>query len=410
VKSLLAFLLLPAALCAQTYVAKGDNTLTLGQILHLHPEGMILLLPGPKGSLAQGFEALLDHDPALQISSQELEWDQTAGKELKNLKGWNPETAHWALLGPDKRIHAEGTGLPDPARLSEAYRRSPLRTRLETLRVFLTENPGHAEALAQYLLEARALAGRRTEIALGTRHSALSEEQDDEIWSDYAERYARYMDEGMWLQSGTGEDGPFLLAAELAPFADRSPRLRDLAGRLLPGVESRVRQRPGDEGRWKVWASLRVGSGRTRASSVLTGLKPPPGTLRWPPPAALDAYVEDARDSGDWHEVEPLLQASCDQALEFLTTLEKAALTDAAKGGRPGGQVELGTYFGFGNWNEDLALLLEAKIRLGKNAEADQAFQAFYSRVPKAATARQAAAVARTCGAEDLALKWGGIN
>jgi hypothetical protein len=49
---------------------------------------------------------------------------------------------------------------------------------------------------------------------------------------------------------------------------------------------------------------------------------------------------------------------------------------------------------------------VEAKLRLQKLDEADRIVEAAFARVPRSKTAEQAAALARECGAEALALKW----
>ncbi len=447
------------ALTAQTLVVAGDNQVSLAQVLHFHPEGMIVSLPGARGqSLGQAIAAALDQEPAaaLQLSSQELGLSQRVGIELQRLAGWSPDKPHWALIGQDKRVHAEGSEAPTAAQIVEAYRLSPLHTRAEMLREFLKLNGGQTDALARLILETRALAEHRTERLLGANSSAsawapppvksggkgdaqspaqgdaaasataqstipqvpalLSDEQDAQVWDEYAALYERFITDGHWLDFSPDGSGPMPLAGQLSDAAEHSPRLIALALSLLPEVEDHLRTRPSDEGRWQVWTSLRSATGEVRPSTVLQGLAPLPGTLRWPPAAALDAFVEEAERTGNWREAEPVLQASFDQNKEFLRSLEAAAQKDAGlhgnqaqggAGGPSGARVEMGNYFGFGGWNGEVALLVEAKLRLGKTAEADQIFQEVYARVPKTATAENASALARKCGAAGLAEKWG---
>lgn len=437
---------------AQTYLTAGDNRLSLAQVLRLHPEGMILCLPSSSGQrLEPAIESALDQEPvlALQLTSQEMDPKLKAGSEFLHLEGWNTENSHWALVGPDQHIYAEGTTAPTAVALREAYRKSSLHTRAEILTDFLKANRDHTEGWALLILETRSLAERRTELALATKVSSeapaqsperdqatpgrtrdgsdekpaasdpppplLREDEDSKIWGEYAPLYERFIKEGDWLNSAPLGAGPIPLAGELSSLADRSPRLRALALELLPEVEEQVRNRPSDEHRWQVWMSLRNAAGGRNASQVLEGLKPLPGARRWPPAAALNAFVEDARRSGDWRQAEPLLQASFDQNMELLRAMESAALEDAnlgwaqAHGGVAGGEgvtVQMGNYLGFGGWNSDVSDLLEAKMKLGKNVEADKVFQELWARVPKPATARSAAALARECGAMDLADKW----
>ncbi len=439
------------ALGAQTYITAGDNNLSLSQVLRFHPEGMILSLPSAQGqSLAQAIEEALDKEPALtlQLTSQELEPGLKVGREFQRLQGWSPEKPHWALVGPDKHIYAEGTTAPTATSLREAYRQSSLSTRADILREFLKTNRDHTDGWARLILEIRSLAEHRTEGILGPKpspetedplppkdppkgeHSVapageaaviaaapqapLTEVDDARIWSEYATLYERFIKEGDWLDSAPGEAGPIPLASELSSLGDRSPTLRALALQLLPKVEEQLRNRPTDEHRWQVWMSLRSAAGAGHPSKVLEGLKPLPGVRRWPPAAALNAFVEDARHSGDWREVEPLLQAAYDQNMELLRAMESAAREDANQGwtqahgsGGEGLKVQMGNYFGFGGWNSDVSDLLEAKMRLGKNVEADRVFQELYARVPKLTTAKSAAALAMTCGVPELADKWG---
>lgn len=450
------------ALPAQTLVTAGDNNLSLARVLRFHPEGMLLCLPSAQGqSLAQAIESALDQEPAvaLQLSSQELGLGLKVGAELQRLNGWSSEKPHWALVGPDKRVHAEGSEPPTPRLIFEAYRQSPLRTRAEGLRDFLKINLDHTDALARLVLETRSLAERRTERLLGPKpptpvpESSLSkegtgepkdgpnnsiqegstaniaqpptvlpalallpEEQDAKTWDDYAALYGRFITEGHWLDLAPDGSGPVSLAGQLSDSAEHSPRLIALAQKLLPIIEDHLRNRPSDEARWQIWTSLRSATGEVRPSAVLQGLRPLPGAQRWPPAAALNAFVEEAQRTGNWHEAEPILQTSYDQNLEFLHALEAASREDASQrwiathGGVSNAsntKVEMGNYFGFGGWNGEIALLVEAKLRLGKLAEADRIFQEVYARVPKNATAEGASTLARTCGAIGLAEKWG---
>jgi len=99
-----------------------------------------------------------------------------------------------------------------------------------------------------------------------------------------------------------------------------------------------------------------------------------------------------------------MLQATYDQDLEFLQTLQAAAEEDA--GARGGSQVKLGAAFGFGGWTGEVALLVEAKLRLGKGAEADRLVREVFARVPNPSAARMAANLARACGAAGLGDAW----
>lgn len=449
-----AVLALASASPAQTLVTAGDNNLSLAQVLRFHPEGMILSVPSAQGqSLGQAIEAALGQEPAvaLQLSSQELDLGRPVGAELQRLRGWSPEKPHWALLGIDLRVHAEGSEAPTSALILEAYRQSPLRTRADALQEFLKTNSGQTDALARLILETRSLAESRVARLLGPKPASpaqetppakagsketppretaaesapiphappepalLTEEQDARVWDEYARLYERFITDGHWLEIAPDGSGPVSLAGQLSDAAEQSPRLIALAQKLLPAVEEHLRSRPSDEGRWQVWTSLRSAVGELRPSTVLQGLRPLPGAERWPPAAALDAFVEEARRTGNWREAEPVLQASYDQNAQFLHALETAAKQDADKqdsnrgggGGRTGTKVEMGNYFGFGGWTGEVALLLEAKLRLGKNAEADRIFQEVYARVPKNAIAKSASSLARACGAISLAEKWG---
>jgi hypothetical protein len=407
---------LAAPLPAQVALAAGDGQLSLALLLHDHPEGMILTVPGPAGqSLGTALQAVLDQEPAreLQLNAQELGAAQRAGRELLALRGWGADKPRWVLLGPDGQMWADGTEAPTSAQLVALYRSSPLRTRADRLRAFLREAPDQAEALAQLVLDLRTLAERRTEKATaGTGPAAgdgakpppaeLTEAEDARIWAEYAERYRQLMEGDAWLDGGPTTASPVPSAAQLTSFAAASPLLRDLAARLLPGVETRLRARLTDERRWKVWLSLREAGAQGRPADLLAGAAPPPGTRHWPPAAALDAFVEDAQERGDWREAESVLQAAYDRNQDLLQALEAAAREEAAPGAAP----PLATHFGFGGWTGETALLVEAKLRLGKAQEADRIFREAFARAPRPEVAREAAALAQRCGADALADQW----
>jgi hypothetical protein len=413
-----ALLLLPCLpLAAQVYLTVGDDHISLVQILHPHPEGMLLSVPSAQGaSLAPALQAALDQEPALdlQLPAQELDPALRCGREFLALGGWDPARPHWALVGTDLHVYADGADAPSASVLAEAYHQSPLRTRAETLREFLRLNPDQGEALAQLVLETRTLAERRTERALppqtgaataGALPVALKHEDDDRIWGGYATLYERFLQRGCWRGAEPDASSPLPLAAQLSGLAEHSSLLGDLSTRLMPVVEDALRRRPTDPHRWAVWLSLRAAGARGHAAAVLSGVDPLPGSRRWPPAAAVDAFVEDARQNGDWREAEPVLQASFDQNEALLRNLEAAASEDASRRGSSA-KVDLGGAFGFGAWNGDTALLVEAKLRLGKLDEADRVFQRVFARAPKPAFARQAADIARACGATSLAERW----
>ncbi len=464
-----ALLLCSASLAAQTYVVAGDSRLTLAHLLHDHPEGMVLTMPSATGqSLSQALTATLDQEPALdlQVETQEVERKQPLGRELATLCGWSAEKPHWALLGPDRRVLAEGSEAPAAAPFAELYRRSFLRTRAERLRTFLKENPDHAEALALLVLELRTLGERRAEKLLaqvkpvsgGDSHpdlggvgkppaaaqpeagderrpleeprtdqkppqtapevspapsqetsntlrpavTLLSESDDERIWGEYAQRYDQFLRSNLWPGPIPTASSPLPLASQLTSFAEHSPLLRELAHRLLSLVENRLHGRLSDERRWKVWLSLRQAGAGGRPGELLAGVMPPPGTQHWPPSAALDAFVEDAQERDDWREAEAVLQAAYDRNQDLLKALDAAAREDA--GGHASAQ--LGTYFGFGTWNGETALLAEAKLHLGKRQEADHIFREAFARAPRPEIAREAAALARRCGVDSLAEQW----
>jgi hypothetical protein len=442
--------LLAAPLRAQSVVAAGDNSLTLAQLLRFHGEGMILCVPGANGrSLGQDVAVALEQEPAvgLLLASQELEPGLNVAKELARLRGWGSDKPHWALIGADRRIHAEGTEAPTSAAIAAAYRASGLRTRADRVRDFLQDHSEHREALAHLLLELRILGEKRTERVLGPTpeedppppsakggddgpakgvgdepapgkkppppedgepepppQALLADDADARIWDEYAGLYERFITEGHWLDAVTEGSSPVPLAAQLSEAADRSPRLRGLAARLLPFVEERLRGRLSDERRWNVWLSLRAAAGQGRPGQVLSGLEPLPGVRRWPPGAALLAYVGDARRSGDWREAEAVLQATYDQDLDFLRTLRAAAEGDAA--GQGGAPPATSASSGLDGWSGVVSLLVEAKLRLGRSADADRLVAEVFARVPDLAAARMAAALARKCGAPGLGDKW----
>ncbi len=396
---------------AQSLFATGDARMRLVHLLQGHPEGVVVCLPSAGGrSLRQGLLDLLQQDPLLDLplDVQELTLTQPAGRELQRMKGWNAELPHWALLGPGPRVLAEGTELPTVETFRQAHRASGLSTRAALLADFLRVHPEHEEALAQLVLELRGPAERRTErLAPPGKDPAqpptqLTSEADAALWSSYEERYAQLLASGAWRRPG-GEVGPLPVAAPLTDQALHSPRLRALAERLLPEVEGHLRKRPEDPLRWKVWLSLRAAVPGSRPHEVLVGLPPPPGSRTWPPQAALDAFVEDARQQNDWRTVEPMLEEAYRQSLAFLQAMEEAARRDAPAGAT---KVEMGSSFGFGGWTGELALLVEAKLRLARFEEADRIFMAAYGRAPRSKMAEQAAALARECGVEALAAKW----
>ena len=401
-RALLGVALMVSALRGQVVLTAGDTAVSLSAVLRPHPEGLLLAVPDAQGrSLFAALQAAAAQEPALPLllTAQEVLPGQACGRELMALAGWDGARPHWALVGPDRRVYAEGTEAPGAAALAEAYGRSPLHSQIAALTDFTRANPGQGEALAQLLLAMRDLAERRTEKIEG--EAPLPDEDDARIWGEYAARYEAFFQMGLWKDADPGPSSPVPGAAQLSVLSGRSPRLGALAERLMPEVEAALRTKPASAARWAIWRSFRAAGAAGQPSAVLAGLDPPPGTRRWPPAAAVDAFIEDARARNDWRDAEPVLQASFDQNEALLRRLQAAAREDAK--GRP---VELGAAFGFGQWNGDTAALVEAKLRLGKRDEADRIFQRVFARAPRAAFAEDAAQLARDCGEEALAVKW----
>lgn len=401
-RALLGAALMVSALRGQVVLTAGDNAVSLAAVLRPHPEGLLLAMPDARGhSLFAALQTAAGQEPALPLllTAQEVLPGQTCGRELMALAGWDNSRPHWALVGPDRRVYAEGTEAPGAAALAEAYGRSPLHSQIAALTEFTRVNPGQGEALAQLLLPLRDLAERRTEAIGGER--PLQDEDDGRIWGDYAARYEALFQMGLWRDAGPGPSSAIPEAAKLSVLSGRSPRVGALAERLMPEVEAALRAKPTSAARWAIWRSFRAAGAEGQPSAVLAGLDPLPGARRWPPAAAVDAFIEDARTRGDWHDAEPVLQASFDQNEALLRRLQAAAREDAH--GRP---VDLGGAFGYGQWNGDTAALVEAKLRLGKRDEADRIFQRVFARAPRAAFAQDAAQIARDCGEEALAEKW----
>lgn len=354
----------------------------------------------------------------LRIRPLALSPSENLGKAFCAQQNWDGKSPRWAVVDPKGIAVAQGRGLPTVAEVLKAFESTGCRPRLEVLRRMAEEHPDHLEAAQALLHELRRIGETRTyrtlnrelpvpsvsrkRVGAGSMQvdgredepderplPALSDKEDEACWDEYARVLQRVLPDLLPL-SPLLPFGPSELLPRCIPS---SARLQEAARRLLPDVERWMERNPSSERLWELWIALR---GDRSIQEVLSGLTPDPFTApgNWPPPAAQAAYVQDCRARKDWKGLLELAEPAWKGMTEGFKTLGSPAH------GRDWALVP-------GTWAGLAEPLLEALLRTQRTLEAQALMDLWMTNSSYKGAAARAAALARACGEEGLAEKWG---
>ncbi len=301
--------------------------------------------------------------------------------------GWPERTPRWALLDASSKVVLEGTALPTPGALIQAFRETHVRTWTEDAERFNQSHPGHLTSLAYLAGVRQGQAHAYWEARLPGRPSVevpAPEMGDRErtCWRSYFQALEAMLEDPLGTHPGLlqmaapyalvipggGADEPGSFPPEAKPRREPSPQtlpdnlgVKALAARLLPRIESALVHRPSDAALWESWMALGSVLDRSPADLVRS-IDPSPvaGAGAWPDGRVLLRLCQDQRRRERWGEIVDMLMP--------VWTLEQGRRSRdgaGAQGASPGA------------WNGRLGhLLIEACLHLGTLTEAEKVIQA----------------------------------
>jgi hypothetical protein len=313
--------------------------------------------------------------------------------------------------------------------IQEAFIRSGLKSRLETLKHFLLQYPDHAEARLALLGELRAVAEANTRSILGTSAGtsiAQSQQElgtvaDGDIWSEYLREAASAFQMGLWKEDtdqfwgarpergGGMRDGrptPRLFRGGGNPlvsiFAKHSPTLKRLYQYWLPNIEYTLRMRPSSLHTWSFWLVVQraAGVGRDLGSlraGLVLGLDTKARDV--PPTYIRSQWIQDCIDREEWRMAEDVARDAWDDLVAQASLAFGAA---QGLGGRRGGASSLDERA----WNAVVEPYIDVLLRQQKTGPADEVLRQWLAHEGWSDAPQRASMLANRLGLTDLGTRW----
>ncbi|MDR2561412.1 MAG: hypothetical protein LBC63_06560 [Holophagales bacterium] len=300
----------------------------------------------------------------------------------------------WAALDNENKLIVSGIQTPTVKEFDQMLDAKGIKTPLRRVRDFLKENPGHLDATADLLKEAR---GRALRLMPDGADKDLDDGADLRAWGVMAAETDKVFS-GAWL----GADIYFFVLGQVQPER-RSKLMRDVFRKHIAKVESAILLEPTNATMWNIWLWMAQGLGDYKWEKFINGIEPvvfPETSL--PSSEAATWLVWEAKERKDWNTVIkfakvarlPLRRLSASSKTEWRPTGEGLRIL----GGRSPveGHPEKTVY----------APHLEALLRLGDIDGANGVYDEMI-RVKGKANVAAVADVAHSLGMEDLAAQWG---
>jgi hypothetical protein len=226
---------------------------------------------------------------------------------LRQRMGWPENETFWALFDAKRKILGAGPGLPTAEAICQILEQFSVETPANALRRFVSDYPAHIKAKVDLLEELKRLAEQKTRETLGQSAGAdtalmLTEEDDREIWGEYASLYHSVLPYAL----EQGREWAWANGPAVSDFFIHSQKMRTLAYSLLPRVEACLKRQPTDVFLWSVWDSLSdLGQYRNfrnlREALVLSPIEEDP--LNLPPPILRTDILRRRIARSDWQMV-----------------------------------------------------------------------------------------------------------
>jgi hypothetical protein len=214
----------------------------------------------------------------------------------------------WAFYYKGSLI-ASGNDAPTPEELEEAFLKAGAPNRVHTLKEFALQYPNTLGARLELMKELFAQASQKTAQALNlpqndlaaadsapTATEELNEDDDENIWGDFADLFDASFGYRNWLSVLPG-----LFGGLPESVAIHSPIMKALYKKNITMVERALENRQGDIDLWMMWLEMAQATGK-RPLYFLSQLPAAPigSKFLWSPPQAANYMKEAAWPKSDW--------------------------------------------------------------------------------------------------------------
>jgi len=334
-----------------------------------------------------------DRSVGTPIAPSKINQVHISGQTATDVFGWPKDEERWALMDKTGRLAVEGKEALSEELIFEALEKMGYRNSGELAVEFLREHSSNT--YAHYVLASYMSFNARLKIIASNLHTIemLSDEQDYALWGECAKEWLAWYENDMALNT-TLTSGFQWGAGEGDIFAANSNLMKAASERIIPRLESALKQQPMSSYLWNTWVVWRRVNGNTRPfAPLLAELAPsplvPPGSF--PPPMVMDVYYRELTSQEKWSEVAKLLSQSWERDLGIVDV-------EIKKRGRANFHPQ--------TWITG-KLLISALLRDGRASEAEDIVEAWASRGGQFRDATEIIELAKQLGYGGLADKWG---
>jgi len=389
--------------------------------------GVLLVLTDQQSQMYRLAQAVIGHESLVdwQLDLWNLDIAKLSPKSATSLYKSLPALPWegWAIVLPSGYIPISGNGPIDHEMIESALRKANVMPPIERLRKFLQLHPNHIEAREHLLRQLKQTAITKTDKLLNIQPSkvlmmqlfqagagdpnsplfempdmepfigkTLSDEDDKEIWGDFAAELNAAFQNGRWQKMD------LCMHPLMDPMTECcSPTVKAIYARHINRVEQVLEQFPFDSALWDIWARMALSGGNAkRGQNLLDRLHTPPPELglQWPPSKAVKAIAMLAANSEDWVSIQTLLAPALERWDENMQIKRRV------------GPSSLLSYDGGADWDYELSLLIQSFLKSGKTGQAQAIVDNFAEFSSTRGLIPKAAAIAKSCGLPDLAERW----
>lgn len=346
------------------------------------------------GTWLATFRKLLAEDELVELNLAVRPVRATLQPELFRLlkgQGWKHGT--WALLDREGKLLAQGQATEGIQAILVAVGSAGIQAPTRRLEAFLLQHPDHTQAFQALIVAHLNAATARMEKHLGPLDAAGSERslpkaltpgEDARIWGASARLLRRLYREGL------DEMGAMPISYALPHIARHSALMGQVAKEVLPVLEARLLQVPGDFVAWEAWVRLNGMAQEKRSiRSLIEQMPPLPGRPPSLPGTVVSAFGEEARAQRNWQAIVDVLGP----VWEFFLEVPARKAPEGSEAAKQWLDYE---------WTQASALL-EARIRLDQDQEAVALATQLVNHTGQKGAARRAGALAASCGKPVLA-------